>query len=173
MDIGAIFLLLAVTILVGLFITRPFIERHRTATVSAEEQQLSSLLAERDRLFSALQDLDFDNTLGKIPFDDYPVMRSNLMQQAADVLRRLDMFRAKPSPSEKIEERIEAVIAARRADSMKVTEPGSQVSDDEIEAFVAARRSARKEKSGGFCSNCGKPVLGPDRFCPHCGKPIR
>jgi predicted amidophosphoribosyltransferase len=45
--------------------------------------------------------------------------------------------------------------------------------DDDIESLIAARRSERKEKSAGFCPNCGRPILSSDRFCPHCGKVIK
>ena len=90
MDIGAIFLLFSVCLLTGLFVARPFLERRRVSIVSANDQEISALLAERDRLIMALQELDFDHTLGKIPSQDYPAMRANLLQRATDVLRKLD-----------------------------------------------------------------------------------
>lgn len=173
MDIGAIFLLFAVVVFVGLFIARPFMERRRTAVVSAEEQELSSLMAERDRLISALQELDFDHNLGKIPTEDYPSMRSNLMQRASDVLRRLDILQPQGTSSADAESRVEAVIAARRADAATQQSGNHEISDDELEELLAARRATRKEKAAGFCPNCGKPVLRTDRFCPHCGKSIQ
>ncbi len=172
MDLGAIFLLLAVCIFVGLFVALPFLERRRTTIVSAEEKELSSLLAERDRLITALQELDFDHALGKIPSEDYPAMRSGLLQRASDVLRRLDAHQPEGAVTGDAESRVEAVIAARRADAAVQKAERHEVSDDELEDLVASRRSARKEKSGGFCPSCGKPVLRTDRFCPHCGKSI-
>ena len=170
MEIGAIFLLLAVVLISGLIVARPFLEGGRIATVSAEEQELSSLMAERDRLITTLQELDFDQTLGKIPAEDYPATRAELMQRAADVLRKLDTFRPLQTASADVEERIEAVIAARRADAAlkDPTSPRPQ-SDDDLEALIASRKSVRKEKTAGFCPKCGKPVLRSDRFCPHCG----
>ena len=45
--------------------------------------------------------------------------------------------------------------------------------DDDLEALIASRKAGRKEKSGGFCPKCGKPILRSDRFCPHCGKSIK
>jgi len=174
MDIGAIFLLLAVCILTALFVARPFLERRRTITmtVSIEEQELSTLMAERDRLITALQELDFDHALGKIPAEDYPGMRAALLQRASDVLRRLDALQPQSSPSADAESRVEAVIAARRADAAVQKSEKHEVSDEELEDLVASRRAARKEKSSGFCPKCGKPVLRTDRFCPHCGKSI-
>jgi hypothetical protein len=172
MEIGAIFLLLAVVLLVTLFVARPFIENRRMTAVSSAEHELSALMAERDRLITSLQELDFDHTLGKIPAEDYPNMRAGLMQQAADVLRKLDGFQPQASAPSDAESRIEAVIATRRADAA-VQKSAAPVSDDDLEALIAARKSARKEKSAGFCPKCGKPVLHSDRFCPHCGKSIR
>jgi rubrerythrin len=174
MEIGAIFLLLAVILLVMLFVARPFIEQRRTTAVSSEEHELSSLMAERDRLITALQELDFDHTLGKIPSEDYPSTRAELLQHAAEVLRKLDAYPAfgQAAARSDAESRIEAVIAARRADAA-VENSAESVSDDDLESLIAARKSGRKEKSAGFCPKCGKPMLHSDRFCPHCGKSIK
>jgi hypothetical protein len=172
MDIGAIFLLLSVCLLTGLFIARPFLERRRVTSVSADDQQLSALLAERDRLITALQELDFDHTLGKIPSDDYPAMRTSLLQRASDVLRSLDILQPQNSDDSDAESRVEAVIAARRADAAIQKVEKREVSDDDLDELISSRRAARKEKSAGFCTKCGKPVLRSDRFCPNCGKPV-
>jgi rubrerythrin len=172
MDIGAIFLLLSVCLLTGIFVARPFLERRRISSISADDQQLSALLAERDRLIMALQELDFDHTLGKIPAQDYPVMRASLLQQASNALRSLDTLQPQNASSTDAESRVEAVIAARRADAAVEKVEKHEISDDDLDEMVASRRVSRKEKSAGFCPKCGKPVLRSDRFCPHCGKPI-
>jgi rubrerythrin len=171
MDIGAILLLLAVFVFAALFVARPFLEHRRTMTVSAKEQELSSLMAERDRLISALQELDFDHDLGKIPAEDYPTMRAGLLQSASDVLRRLDTLQPQNNASADAESRVEAVVAAHRAETASKPED-NELSDDELEDLLASRRAARKEKATGFCPSCGKPVLRTDRFCPNCGKSI-
>lgn len=172
MEPGAIFLILAVLLLVGLFISRPFLENRRVQAVSAQEHEISHLLAERDSLITALQELDFDHVLGKIPAEDYPNMRAALLAHAADVLRRIDELQPPQTSLADAESRVKAAIAARRADASAKL-PVSAPSDDDLEDLIAARRAQRKEKSGGFCPNCGKPVLRSDRFCPSCGKAIR
>lgn len=175
MEIGAILLILALFLLVAFFVAQPFLERRAVKLVSAEEHQRSTLMAERDRLIGALQELDFDHTLGKIPAEDYPLMRAELLQHAADVLRQLDGLgpQSGDARSSAAEERVEAAVAARRADAAIGQQPASAaVEDDDIEELIAARRAARKEKTAGFCSKCGKPLLKSDKFCPACGKPI-
>jgi len=171
MEIAAILLTLGVIILVGLYLYAPLLER-RAQRVTEEEHELSSLMAERDRVVNSLQELDFDYKLGKIPEEDYPTQRANLLQRGADILRKIDTLT--PSGKEMdnaqdTESRLEKAIAARRADaSVKKTE----ITDDDLESIIVARRREHKDKSAGFCPKCGKPVLASDRFCPSCGKSL-
>ncbi len=173
MDIGSIFLILGLLVLVALFISRPFLE-NKTKAVTQEEHEVSALLAERDRVISALQELDFDFTLGKIPEADYPIQRAALLQHGAEILRKLDTLQPQSTAANDVEARLEAAIAARRAE---VTGPrpapngGRTVAtpDDDLETMIANRRRERSEKAAGFCSQCGQPLQKSDRFCPKCG----
>ena len=184
MDIGSIFLILALLILVALFVGRPLIEKERpeeAPQIKTVDHERSALLAERDRILNALQELDFDYTLGKIPEEDYPTQRMRLVQMGADVLRKLDAL-APQLVHQDAEARLEAAIAARRADSVvaqsavgngrKPATAAIAAPDDRLEALLADRRRERREKAGGFCPQCGGPVQKSDRFCPKCGAKI-
>jgi len=170
MDLGAIFFILAVLVLIGMYLYSPFITRARQADRGGEHE-LSSLMAERDRVITLLQELDFDFKLGKVPEDVYPVQRSELLKKGAEVLRRLDELEKSAAPGMDAAARLETVAAARRADA-PVQMEAPVLSDDDIESLIAARRKSRKEKSAGFCPRCGQPVLVVDRFCPSCGKSL-
>lgn len=184
MDIGSIFLILGLLLVVGLFVARPLLEE-RSADLSQEDHEISSLLAERDRLLTALQELDFDNSLGKIPEDEYPAQRALLMQRGVEVLRRLDALQADGYTGGE-EERLDAAVAARRVEtaSQLVTAAanGSPVrvkptplavgQDDDLETLIATRRRDRNEKAAGFCPQCGGAVQKSDLFCPKCGKKL-
>lgn len=180
MDIGSILLIFALLILVALFISRPFFERQLplSARSTQEDHDLSHLLAERDRLLNALQELDFDYALAKIPEEDYPAQRALLLQRGAEVLRSLDAIQPDQSTGS-AEARIEAAIAARRAANVGSTTPervraAALVAgqDDELEAVLASRRRERREKSAGFCPQCGSSVQQSDHFCPKCGAKV-
>jgi rubrerythrin len=181
MDIGSILFLLALLILIGLFIARPLIDRDASYAAQDDDQtehEISTLLAEQDRVLNALQELDFDHALGKIPEDGYPAQRNLLLQRGADILRQLDEYGAVPTNND-LEERVEAAIAERRAVSSQgvgvATARGTHVvmaADDEVEIQLAARRRSRQDKSAGFCPQCGRPVQTSDSFCPSCGKPL-
>jgi NADH pyrophosphatase NudC (nudix superfamily) len=170
MEIGAFFLVLAVMLAVGLYVGQPFFQRGGKRRSATEAHEVSALMAERDRVVNALQELDFDFQLNKIPAEDYPVQRAALLKKGAEVLKQLDALTPAAVNGKATADRIESAVAARRADlSSATSEPRT---DDDVEALVATRRKARKEKSGGFCPRCGKPALASDRFCPHCGKSI-
>jgi hypothetical protein len=165
MQLAAVFLVFGLAVFVALYLYAPFLER-RARRVTVEEQELSTLLAERERTLNALQELDFDYKLGKVPEEDYPIQRTNLLQKGAEILRRLDELAPQKTLDEK-EVRIERAVASRRR---KTSDNGS--SDDDIESLIVKRRKARKNKTGGFCPKCGKAVLASDKFCPSCGKAL-
>ena len=168
-EAGALFLVLALALLVGMFICRPFIALENEQEPDGPEgdkegqqqadQQRSTLLAERERLLSALQELDFDYDLGKIPAEDYPPQRAALTHAAAQALRRLDEL----SPAE-----TDKAYQAPAPPEPVVVEPP----DEALELAIAAHRRSRLEKAVGFCPRCGKPVKKSDKFCSRCGMPI-
>ena len=173
MDIGSIFLIFAVTLIVALFIGKPLFEQ-RATSVTEEEKALSTLMAERDRVLDALQEMDFDYQLRKIPTSEYPTQRAALVQQGAMILKKLDVLQMNHKARVGTDHGLPDMIAAHEAESVdsagdseswfRVGEP-----DDEIEALIAARRRTREEKSAGFCPQCGHVVLKSDQFCSKCG----
>ncbi len=184
MDAGSIFLILALILLVGIYVGRPFLRPQLAAVQGKEdegaEHKRSSLLADRDRLLTALQELDFDHRLGKIPAEDYPEMRAGMLASAALVMRKLDEIQGEVVQQDSAEDRIEQVIAERRADAavLKAGNGASAVgvavkaparANDELENLIASRKRDRQEKSAGFCPKCGKPAQKSDRFCSRCG----
>jgi zinc-ribbon domain len=154
MEISSVLLLLGVFLLVAAFVGWPFLQTANR--LAAGDRTRSALLAERERLLSVLRELDFDYSLGKIPEEDYPLQRAELIQRGAEVMRKLDELPAVDIP---------ATVAH--------PEKRAAPTDDDIEDLITKRRTGRKEKTGGFCPNCGKAVLASDRFCPGCGKILK
>jgi len=171
MELGAIFFTLAVVTLVGMYVGQPFIQR-RGRRATKEDHEYSTLMAEYDRAVNTLQELDFDNALGKVPAEDYPRQRAELLARGADLLRQLDALRPQEEKTNRdAESRMEAAVSSRRADSSS-KKSVAVLDDDDLESMISGRRKTRKEKSAGFCPKCGKPVQVSDRFCPSCGKAI-
>jgi hypothetical protein len=174
MDIGSIFLTLALLIFVVLFISRPILEQRASIAVKPTDD-VSSLLAQRDQVVASIQELDDDYNLGKIPPENYEPRRLALLQSGAEILRQIDALHpassAAPAP-----DRIEQAILTRRS-ALEATPSAAKkngnavppVPDDDLEQRIALRRRTMSEKAAGFCPKCGKPVHASDRFCPKCG----
>ena len=193
--LGSLFLVLALVVAVALFVGRPFLQKKFVEIGELQDQggtgslehRLSAMLAERDRVLTALQELEFDHTLGKIPAEDYPLQRAELLQKGAYILRELDRMQAGDKSALSAEDRIEAAVASRRADAVhhndavQTTLPqpvaqmaavgaaGKSAAQDSIEDMIASRRRQRQEKASGFCPKCGRPVMKSDKFCSKCG----
>ncbi len=170
MDLGSILLILGLAILAAIFIFRPFFEISNdkklitsAVPVSEIDQQKSILMAERDRVLRSLQELDFDQALGKIPEEDYPVQRQRLLQKGAQILKSLDELSGSTGGQDQ-EAVIEAAVAARRADGSARPEKNS-----DVEALITARKRQQKNESAGFCPKCGNVVKQNDQFCARCG----
>lgn len=187
-SIGALLIILALVLLVAVYLASPFLRKSTAADAathrsSAEEDSVehkrSSLLAERDRILTALQELDFDHAMGKVPEEDYPTQRSGLLMQGTRVLRQLEAFEPASASAGTAAERIEAAVASHRADAAgrgqvktgarstaAVTAPGAK---DDLEEIIARRKRERKETAAGFCPRCGRPASKSDKFCSKCG----
>jgi hypothetical protein len=152
MEAQSLLLTLGVLLLAIAFVARPFFAS--THSSPAADRTRSRLMAERERLLTALRELDFDYALGKVPAEDYPLQRAELVRQGAEVMRRLDEL---PSPRPRAAQSQAAALAT----------------DEVIEERITSRRAERREKAGGFCPHCGKAVLAADRFCSHCGKALQ
>jgi hypothetical protein len=175
MDLGSFLLIMALTVVVGLIVVQPLMQYSRnqkmladTKASSATEHERSVLLAERDSMLNALQELDFDFALGKISQEDYNDQRTKWTQSGAEILRKLDKLEPASATSEmSAEDRVEAAVAARRADAQK--RDNMLAEKDELDAAINARRRNKEEKSAGFCPKCGNPVQKSDVFCSRCG----
>ena len=169
MDVGTIFLLLALVIFVAGFIFRPF--RDGGPEVWEEDIELSELLSERERILNALVELDFDNELGKVPEEIYLPQRDYLLAIGAEVMKRLD----EDYQANSDDEAIEAKISARRSQMDAMVDQ-----DDPLEKMINQRRqkttpkkpSSKKASKAKFCPSCGTAVKTGDKFCISCGTKI-
>jgi len=161
MDIGSIFLILTLAVVVVIFIARSFLEpgaeKQKLIAVQAvqkKEHHWSELLAERDRLLSSIEELDMDYNLGKIIDEDYHSQRETLLKSGAEVLREIDTMKLERS---------------RRTRNNEQT----LLQDDELEVLISARRTSSAKPATNFCPQCGNILKPNDKFCPKCGMMVR
>ncbi len=161
MDITSILIVASIGLLTAAFIIKPFFTKSAALVNESAEQAKrdhirSSLLAEKERVLSALQELDFDQTLNKIPEEEYPIQRTALMARAAEIMKSLDEMGYKEGGLK----------------PAKGSAASSGQGYDEVEALIAKRRGETGKHNKGFCPRCGQPTLENDRFCPKCGQAL-
>jgi DNA repair exonuclease SbcCD ATPase subunit len=148
MDLATLLILLAILVPVVAYLLFPLWERQESR-VSDDERRLSSLETERERLLSAIAELDMDHSMGKLVQQDYEIERAAMLVRGADVLRQIDALRS---------------VQWARVDQRKARE-------EELEAKVAQLRK-QGTPSGKHCPTCGLEITVEDRFCRHCGAPL-
>jgi hypothetical protein len=85
----------ALTVLVVVYVARPFVREPAPASDRLDElgelEQLRlELVEERDRALAALKELEFDHRTGKVSDADYRALVGPLRRQAAETLRALE-----------------------------------------------------------------------------------
>lgn len=187
MQIIAILIGLVLLAAIAFYISRPIVQHRRGGQ---DATAMATLEAQRDAVYSQIRELDMDHATGKMNDDDYQQARTELVAQAANLLRQIDGVLSAPiAPAAAIAtatlpaavssagDDVEALIAARRKATARpaVVKAAPAQSGDEVEALIAARRKpAAKpvvEDVEALIAARRKPAS-PTAACPTCGKPI-
>jgi hypothetical protein len=169
MDTGSLLLLTALIILVVFIISRPYYSSVGAGQVNRDshdnpaDNTLSELMGEKERLLTALRDLDSDHDLKKVPDEAYNRERGMLLHAAAWNLKAID----------EMEQAVSSDMPEDSRSGRPVDAPAVSTEHDEIEDLILERRRKRDEKSAGFCPRCGKALQKSDQFCPACGARVK
>ena len=147
-------LIIMVLIAVGLviFIGEPLVRRHLHETPDgAQNQEVEQLTLQKETLYTAIRDLDFDYHTGKVDEQDFTELRSRLENEAIAILRDLD----KIDPFAGLDDELERQIAALRQ-----TPSATVAALNDLSAPTA-------------CTRCGTPLQGDENFCAACGHTLR
>ena len=142
----AIICLMAVCVVVG--VGEPLVRRLAYRPHGREgDNETERLLLQKEMLYGAIRDLDFDFQTGKVDQKDYAELRQQLEREAVQILRQLDA--------------VDPLVAF----------------DNELEQQVLALRQRSISTSCGSereaCSSCGTPLEEDENFCPFCGHALR
>ncbi|MDH3602473.1 MAG: zinc ribbon domain-containing protein [Candidatus Tectomicrobia bacterium] len=148
-------LIILVLIAAGLviFIGEPLVRRHPHETLdSAQDREVDQLTLQKETLYMAIRDLDFDYHTGKVDEQDFTELRSRLENEAIAILRDLD----KIDPFAGLDDELECQIAALR------------------QTRSATAVAALSDLSApSVCTHCGTPLQGDENFCAVCGHSLR
>lgn len=148
MELGSLIIVLFIFLLSGIFILRPFLVSTETRGRSGTTIR-DSLVADRERLLHAIEELDLELELKKISPEDHTRNRDILLAEAAKVLKELDNL---PKTS-----------------ANKRKKPAHVQEDDNLEKLIADRRKQLRGEMYVKCPHCGEAVDQGGQFCSHCG----
>ena len=151
MTVSSFIVVLFIFILSAVVIMRPFLDPQKKGK-SISSGSYDALLAERERLYSSIEELDLALDLKKISPEDHAQSRTLLLNQAALVLAQLDKIGGKPKKQRKMD---------------KTSDVG-----DQLEQMIKVRRETLRKDKSANCPHCGEPVESNDQFCRKCGGAI-
>ena len=105
-ELFSLILMAAILTGIGVFVAQPFF-RPRPENILADEYAdtpMQHLLSRKDSIYTALKELEFDFSTGKLSDEDYEALREKFSGEAADVLMQIDEVEAdakKPAKSKK------------------------------------------------------------------------
>jgi hypothetical protein len=158
-------------ILTAVFITLPFFKKNTDVKSPIEQKsnpivnpsliELKRLNSEKELLYTALNDIEFDYGLGKLSREDYDELKQDYKARAVSVLKRIDEM-SKGVHSTELEDGLEKeIIAIRNLKSLE---------ENEIEKEILKTRKQKIDKNEYLsCLNCGKEYSAGDLFCSRCG----
>jgi hypothetical protein len=141
-NVGVIFLMaLGLVVFVG----EPLVRKTRSQGLpDVQEPESERLTLQKEVLYTAIRDLDFDFHMHKVDRQDYTELRQQLEREAVQVLRQIDAV----DPLAQLDDVLERQIAAFRQQQM----PTPASSDSEV------------------CVHCRARLQGGESFCPTCGQ---
>jgi hypothetical protein len=150
MDLGSLLIITAVFLGAVLVLIRPFLVPGSRST--PVDPDYSSLLAEKERLLTALEDLEEEYSLQKLPEEDFQRKWKFLIHQTAIVLEELDQ--------------LSGSLPSLKGD-MTAQYEGKE---DQLEALIESRRQQLRNDQRRSCPHCGADIFPGDQFCGQCGE---
>lgn len=129
------------------WVGEPLVRRGRARETAADAQgeAIERLTLQKETLYTAIRDLDFDHQTGKVDAEDHAVLRHQMEEEAADILRQLDLA----DPLSDLDLAAEQEILAYR-----LKKDAAAVSED-------------------ACPTCGTGLASDPTYCPICGQLLK
>lgn len=155
----------AAFILYPVFRASALARRHITDSVTGD--RLATLIAQRDAIYEAIRDADFDREIGKLTEEDHRLIRQRLMVEGVEVLQELDRL-MQSDVREDLEQEIEREVATLRQ-SRSAAGQKRPVPREAPRPATAPETTVEVDGRTVACHACGGHVGAGVRFCTHCG----
>ena len=166
MTIGSILLGVALLVVVGLFLARPFLVPAATVVEERPLSRREALALQKEAVLAKIRELDFDRETGNVPPAEYQMLREQYLAEAAQILKALDAF-APETGQRGGEDDMEAAIARLR---QRAASPAPAGDGEDIEAAVARLRGQQVQAAVNGGPTVATAPARRARFCSQCGE---
>lgn len=164
-----IIIILIITVFVAIYIALPFFFRRKELDTFPSEsevahqdpiiEKLKNLNNQKDSLYAAIKDIEFDYGLGKLSQEDYQELNAKYKNEAASVLKEIDSIEKEGGVNTLDQELEQEILAYRKS---------STISDSDIENEISAFRANNQN-----CPSCGAEYNSEDSYCSKCGAKVQ
>jgi len=152
---AALVLAAIVTAIALVFILLPLVRPGAPAEADRPESPTERLRREKESVYLAIREVEFDHRTGKVSDEDHAVLMARYRARAIELLKQIDALPPDPAGD-----------TARKEDRRA---PGEAI-EREIRAALSA--DPRTAAPLPRCAGCGKEILPVHRFCTRCGLPV-
>ena len=147
MNTADIVVIIIMALGLAVWVGEPLVRRGRLreAAVDAQGDVIERLTLQKETLYTAIRDLDFDLQTGKVDADDHAVLRRQMEEEAADILRQLDLA----DPLADLD-----LVAEQQILAYRQNEDAAAASED-------------------TCPACGTGLAADPTYCPICGHSLK
>jgi RNA polymerase subunit RPABC4/transcription elongation factor Spt4 len=157
--------------------------QQRLSQKSRKVERREALLQEKQAVYAAIKDLDFEYKTGKLSDEDYTALRESYRARALNLLKQIDEpEQASTSAAAPADEVADAESHPKQQKDTSILTDASV--STKTEALYCVQCGQSNPQGSKFCSECGTPLeTAPtcgkcgtvqhsgDRFCRICGNP--
>lgn len=146
-------------------------ESAETAAVSGRSEEWERLAEQKERLLTALKDLEFEHTTGKLSDADYQRVQAEDLAEVARIIERMDALAAKTDRKKSSGPPPKKTPKPKEKDALERTCSSCGQSNPAGAKFCL--RCGKPFQISVECPKCGTVLLAEARFCTDCGTEIR
>ena len=182
--------MLGITLAAAIYVAWPLLlGRTRAESFFGEEPSepvLQRLLFQRDTVYAAMKELEFDLAMGNLSQEDYQQLQDRYKRKAVAILKRIDDAKAGKLRNREVPEAQDAFLADIPYHGRTSANQGSKEMELDVEQEIQSfRRKSREQNervsvdqeadtgSPAACPSCGNQTNDSEAaFCSKCGAPI-
>ena len=137
---------------------------------SAQQRMLAELEQQQNGLYTTIRDLDLDFEADKISNEVYQRVRTELMQQAAILLKQIDHL--SQNFDTQLDEEIDHLLATGYSNGASADDTPHTKNTALLKAVRAEITQAASNIPHNTCPKCATAINNDDAFCMNCGTPL-